>query len=72
VRSAALLREAREMAAEMFEAEKEWLPQFKGKELRLTPSISVPANVNGGGSARTRARHRQAVHDADPAGDGSD
>ncbi len=39
------LREVREMAAEMIEAEKEWLPQFKGKKLRPTPSIRVPADV---------------------------
>ncbi len=39
------LREAREMAAEMIEAEKQWLPQFEGKKLRSAPSIHVPANV---------------------------
>jgi alpha-galactosidase len=39
------LREAREMAAEMLEAEKEWLPQFEEKRLRATPKISVPKAV---------------------------
>ena len=39
------LREAREMAAEMLEAGKEWLPQFEGKTLRATPKISVPKDV---------------------------
>ncbi|MCJ7821529.1 MAG: alpha-galactosidase [Armatimonadetes bacterium] len=39
------LREAREMAAEMLEAEKEWLPQFEGKTLRAMPKISVPKGV---------------------------
>ena len=39
------LREIREMAAEMLEAEKEWLPQFEGKRLRGTPKIVVPKNV---------------------------
>ncbi|MFB3879832.1 MAG: alpha-galactosidase [Armatimonadota bacterium] len=39
------LREVREMAAEMLEAEKEWLPHFAGKKLRPTPKINVPKNV---------------------------
>jgi alpha-galactosidase len=39
------LRESREMAAEMLEAEKEWLPQFEGKALRPMPKISVPKGV---------------------------
>ncbi len=39
------LREVREMAGEMIEAEKQWLPQFAGKKLRPTPSIRVPAGV---------------------------
>jgi len=36
------LKEARDMAAEMFKAEAKWLPQFKGKKLRATPIISTP------------------------------
>jgi len=39
------LREVREMAAEMLEAEREWLPQFQGRQLRPTPKISVPKGV---------------------------
>jgi alpha-galactosidase len=39
------LKEIREMAAEMLEAEKQWLPQFAGKTLKPTPTIVVPANV---------------------------
>ncbi len=39
------LSEAREMTAEMLEAEKRWLPQFEGKTLRKVPTISIPANV---------------------------
>jgi alpha-galactosidase len=39
------LRETREMAVEMLEAEKQWLPQFEGKVLRATPSIKVPKDV---------------------------
>ncbi len=39
------LREIREMAAEMVEAEKEWLPQFEGKSVRPTPKIDVPKAV---------------------------
>jgi alpha-galactosidase len=39
------LREAREMAAEMIEAEREWLPQFKGKKLRPAPKISLPKDL---------------------------
>lgn len=36
------LKQARDMAAEMLEAEKQWLPQFAGKTLRLTPHIETP------------------------------
>ena len=39
------LREIRDMAAEMLEAEREWLPQFAGKRIRPAPAIVVPANV---------------------------
>jgi alpha-galactosidase len=39
------LAEVREMTSEMLEAEREWLPQFKGKSLRPTPVISIPSNV---------------------------
>ncbi len=36
------LNEIREMCSEMLEAEREWLPQFEGKSIRPTPTISIP------------------------------
>jgi len=39
------LNEAREMTAEMLQAQRKWLPQFKGKELKKTPPIVIPKNV---------------------------
>jgi len=39
------LKEIREMAAEMLETEKQWLPQFEGKTIRPTPTISIPKDV---------------------------
>jgi len=39
------LREIRDMAAEMLEAEREWLPQFEGKGIRPAPTISIPSDV---------------------------
>jgi alpha-galactosidase len=39
------LREIRDMAADMLEAEKEWLPQFEGKAIRPTPTIVIPPDV---------------------------
>lgn len=39
------LNEVRRMTAEMLTAEKSWLPQFEGKELKATPLISIPQNV---------------------------
>ena len=39
------LREIREMATEMLEAQREWLPQFEGQTIRPTPAISIPADV---------------------------
>lgn len=36
------LKEVREMAAEMLEAERAWLPQFAGKSVRPTPAILTP------------------------------
>jgi alpha-galactosidase len=33
------------MTAEMLEAEREWLPQFKGRRLRSTPVIKISKNV---------------------------
>jgi len=39
------LKEIREMAAEMLEAEKQWLPQFEGKTINPTPTIEIPADI---------------------------
>ncbi len=39
------LKEIREMASEMLEAEKQWLPQFEGKTIRPTPTIVIPKDV---------------------------
>jgi alpha-galactosidase len=39
------LEEIRRMTAEMLEAEKEWLPQFAGKTLRMCRPISIPADL---------------------------
>ncbi|MCF7669738.1 MAG: alpha-galactosidase [Verrucomicrobia bacterium] len=39
------LSEAREMTAELFNAEKEWLPQFKHKSLEPKPFINIPENI---------------------------
>jgi alpha-galactosidase len=39
------LREIRDMAADMLEAERAWLPQFEGKSVRRLPLISIPKDV---------------------------
>ncbi|MCD4751998.1 MAG: hypothetical protein K8R40_02890, partial [Anaerolineaceae bacterium] len=39
------LNEIRIMAKEMLEAESKWLPQFAGKNLRPTPTISIPTDM---------------------------
>ena len=39
------LKEIRDMASDMLEAEREWLPQFEGKSIRPTPTISIPRDV---------------------------
>lgn len=39
------LEEVRRMTAELLEAEREWLPQFRGKTLRATPVISIPKQI---------------------------
>lgn len=36
------LKQIREMAAEMLEAQRQWLPQFKGKKIVQRPTISIP------------------------------
>jgi len=39
------LNEIRELATEMLEAERQWLPQFVGKGIRPAPTISIPKNI---------------------------
>ncbi len=39
------LKEARDMTVEMFAAEAEWLPQFRGKALRATPTVTIPKDL---------------------------
>jgi alpha-galactosidase len=41
----ATLKEIREMAAEMLEAQRQWLPQFEGQTIKPTPTISIPKDV---------------------------
>jgi alpha-galactosidase len=40
--SSLTLKEIREMATEMLEAEAQWLPQFAGRKPRPTPTIATP------------------------------
>ncbi|MBN2301367.1 MAG: alpha-galactosidase [Lentisphaerae bacterium] len=39
------LKEIRDMTSEMLEAQREWLPQFKGRAVMNTPAINIPTNV---------------------------
>ncbi|HEV7301163.1 MAG TPA: alpha-galactosidase [Tepidisphaeraceae bacterium] len=39
------LKEIRDMASEMLEAQRSWLPQFAGRSIRSAPTISIPADV---------------------------
>jgi alpha-galactosidase len=39
------LAEARDMASEMLEAQREWLPQFKDKKITPRPAVKIPKNV---------------------------
>jgi alpha-galactosidase len=39
------LKEIRDMAIELLEAQRAWLPQFAGKQIRSVPTISIPADV---------------------------
>ncbi len=39
------LKEIREMASEMLDAGKQWMPQFAGKTIRSTPTISIPRDI---------------------------
>ena len=38
------LKEIRDMCSEMLEAERKWLPQFKGKAIAARPTILIPKN----------------------------
>jgi alpha-galactosidase len=39
------LKQIRDMATEMLEAQRQWLLEFKGKKIRPTPTISIPHDV---------------------------
>ena len=41
------LKEVRDMCIEMLEAEKQWLPQFQGRALKPSPTISIPKGTKG-------------------------
>jgi alpha-galactosidase len=40
------LKEIRDMAIEMLEKQREWLPQFSGKQLSPTPTVVIPKETN--------------------------
>lgn len=40
------LRQIRQMATDMLEAQREWLPQFEGRHIRTTPTVHIPADVD--------------------------
>jgi alpha-galactosidase len=39
------LKEIRDMTNELLEAQRPWLPEFAGKSIRPTPTISIPKNM---------------------------
>ena len=39
------LKEIRDMAADMLEAQRAWLPQFAGQTIKPTPTISIPKDI---------------------------
>jgi alpha-galactosidase len=39
------LKQIRDMATEMLEAQRHWLPEFEGKKIRATPAIKIPIDV---------------------------
>jgi alpha-galactosidase len=39
------LKEIRDMTSELLEAQRPWLPEFAGKSIRPTPTISIPKNM---------------------------
>jgi alpha-galactosidase len=40
------LKQTRDMASEMLEAERKWLPQFEGKSIELRPTIPTPPGTD--------------------------
>jgi alpha-galactosidase len=40
------LKEAREMTAELFAVQREWLPGFEGRDLTRKPTINIPAGLD--------------------------
>jgi alpha-galactosidase len=39
------LKQIRDMASEMLEAQREWLPEFGNRKIRPTPTVSIPKDV---------------------------
>jgi alpha-galactosidase len=39
------LQEIRDMTSDLLEAQRRWLPQFKGKKVAPRPAVHIPANV---------------------------
>ena len=39
------LKEIRDMATDMLEVQRQWLPQFAGESIRPAPTINIPRNV---------------------------
>jgi alpha-galactosidase len=39
------LKQIRDMASEMLEAQREWLPEFGNRKIRPAPTISIPKDV---------------------------
>jgi len=45
--SVCTLKQVREMTAELLEAQRPWLPQFKGKSLKLVPAVPIASGTRG-------------------------
>jgi alpha-galactosidase len=39
------LKEIRDLATELLESQRQWLPEFQGKKIRPTPTINIPKDV---------------------------
>src|SRR5437868_6629367 len=39
------LKEIRDLATELLESQRQWLPEFQGKKIRPTPTINIPEDV---------------------------